>query len=132
MKTLVFLTLNGQLSAVTVNRCFGAKLLIEDGLVWPDRAHGISLAFLVERGIVGARLCRMPNWLTGELRLMLAMYAGNTKAAIAELLPRHSVDAIRTARRRALGSIETEQQRRLRWMRICHEHYARREAGELR
>ncbi len=74
----------------------------------------------------------MPNWHTGELRLMAAMYAGNTKRAIAELLPRHSEAAIRMARRRHLGCIETDQQRRLRWLRLAHEYYARREAGELR
>jgi hypothetical protein len=69
----------------------------------------------------------MNHWTTGEVRILKRAYEEHLSGEhIAVLLPRHPIQSIRTMAWN-LGYVR----RRTNWLRIAHEHFARREAGLL-
>ena len=81
----------------------------------------------------------MPYWTTKEVKVLQSLYSlGSPPASkLAELLPRHPVQSIRViAGRMGLtrpnaSGLKPHTERREQWLRIAHEHFARREAGLL-
>jgi len=70
----------------------------------------------------------MPYWTTKEVKVLQSLYSIGSPSALnlTELLPRHSVISIRAIAGR-MGLTRPN----ARWLRIAHEHFARREAGLL-
>jgi hypothetical protein len=75
------------------------------------------------------------HWTTSEIRKLRALHDNGhpTYAQLSEALPRHSINSsVNTARtlglRNNLGlSVDVLQ---LRWLRLAHQHFARREAEQ--
>jgi hypothetical protein len=68
----------------------------------------------------------MASWTTHELRRLDASYIVLDKAALLELLPRHSMRSIYTTAQHR-GLCRKRQLKFIAWLRLAHDHYARRD-----